>query len=302
MISFKEQFEQLNEKLITFGGKAYPSSGHVVLLVGGSGVGKGFISDNLLGIEGKVFDVDKLKSLAIRVPKLTAMIYDKFGVKPEDIDMKNPDHVSMLHNFLGKELELPDKTQTAFFSSMITTPADEKPNIIFDVTLRNLSKLTNISYSVSKLGYEKKNIHLVWVMNKLEIAQAQNKTRPRYVDPEIVINTHLGVSMSMHQILTMGSDLKKYMDGEIVLTFNQAGVDNKMIQSILPIGPKKGMDSDKLNKGGSYMKEATYIYLKRVGKNQLKPSSIDDIILRKMVDYVPKDARQSWKQWIKDAK
>ena len=50
------------EKLITFGGKAYPKYGHIVLMAGGAGSGKGFILSNLVGLEGKVFDVDELKT------------------------------------------------------------------------------------------------------------------------------------------------------------------------------------------------------------------------------------------------
>ncbi len=56
---------QIDEALITFGGKAYPKFGQVVILAGGAGSGKGFVNSNLLGIDGKVFDVDALNGLAI---------------------------------------------------------------------------------------------------------------------------------------------------------------------------------------------------------------------------------------------
>lgn len=41
MKSFKD-FTSLDEALITFGGKAYPKFGQVVILAGGAGSGKGF--------------------------------------------------------------------------------------------------------------------------------------------------------------------------------------------------------------------------------------------------------------------
>jgi hypothetical protein len=60
----------LNETLVTFGGKAYPKYGNVVLLGGGAGSGKGFVLSKLLGIEGKVFDVDALKTFILKNPSL----------------------------------------------------------------------------------------------------------------------------------------------------------------------------------------------------------------------------------------
>jgi len=44
MKSFNEFNEYLLEKLITFGGKAYPKFGNVVILAGGGGSGKGLYS------------------------------------------------------------------------------------------------------------------------------------------------------------------------------------------------------------------------------------------------------------------
>lgn len=62
MKSFKEylteEYELIMEKLITFGGKAYPRSGNIVIMAGGAGSGKGFVKDRLIGLEGYTFDVD----------------------------------------------------------------------------------------------------------------------------------------------------------------------------------------------------------------------------------------------------
>ena len=44
-----EQYEVLLEKLITFGGKAYPKFGNIVIMAGGAGSGKGFVKDKLVG-------------------------------------------------------------------------------------------------------------------------------------------------------------------------------------------------------------------------------------------------------------
>ena len=63
--------EDLMEKLITFGGKAYPKFGNIVIMAGGAGSGKGFVLNKLVGVEGKVFDVDELKRLASKTPAIS---------------------------------------------------------------------------------------------------------------------------------------------------------------------------------------------------------------------------------------
>jgi hypothetical protein len=55
-----EESQELLEKLITFGGQAYPKFGNIIIMAGGAGSGKGFVLGTLVGAEGKVFDVDEL--------------------------------------------------------------------------------------------------------------------------------------------------------------------------------------------------------------------------------------------------
>jgi len=284
--------QQINEKLITFAGKAYPQSGHVVIMAGGAASGKGFVQQNLLGIEGKTFDVDALKSLAIRMPKITKILKDKFDI--DKFDWRNSDHVSTLHIYLRDELGLVDKNEQKFFAAVAMAADDLKPNIIFDVTLRELQKLSSITSSVQKLGYKTENIHIIWVLNDIEIALKQNRDpdRERIVDDDILINTHIGVAMTMEQILSMDDTLKKYMDGDIILVFNKAGVDSTLIQAMDTTGEVS-------KSGGSYIKDANYVYLKKSGKAQLKMTDIRSEILMKMIDYVPAQIRSGWKMIAK---
>ena len=62
MKSFRELV--MNEKLITFGGKAYPKFGQVVILAGGAGSGKGFVKLIIDSnqIEAKFMYVSDIKS------------------------------------------------------------------------------------------------------------------------------------------------------------------------------------------------------------------------------------------------
>ena len=106
MLSFSDYFanqEQMiiSEKLMTFGGKAYPKFGNVVLVVGGAGSGKGFQLDKLVGIEGKVFDVDALKMLAIKSTVFAARVKEETGHDLKQFDMKVPENVSKIHDILS---------------------------------------------------------------------------------------------------------------------------------------------------------------------------------------------------------
>ena len=111
-------------------------------------------------------------------------------------------------------------------------------------------------------------------MNDIEVAQAQNAKRARTVPSEILINTHRGAANTMGDIINMGTRLKRYMDGDIVFAFNKVGVDAKLVKS---------------GKGGSYVKDANYFYVKRSGKNPLSIEKLDKSIRQKIKAYVPKN-------------
>lgn len=278
MLSFssfiEESFSDLSEALITFAGQAYPKFGNVIILAGGAGSGKGFIKDKLIGAEGYNFDVDALKSLAMRTPKLVERIKKEFGVDPSKLDLKKPDDVAKLHDIIGTALNLDDKRKQILFTSIMTAAPDRKPNLIFDVTLKDLRKLQNITHQVKNLGYDNEKIHIVWVINDIEIAKKQNAERSRQVPIEILINTHRGASFTMHDIVNMGNDLKKYMDGDIVFAFNKVKVDSEVAKS---------------DKGGMYIKDAKYFYVKRSGKSVDQEKLTADL-RAKISSYVPPSA------------
>ena len=268
--------QDLMEKLITFGGKAYPKFGNIVVMAGGAGSGKGFILSNLVGIEGKTFDVDELKKLASKTPAIQKRVKDELGVDILKLsqNLKDPENVGKLHDIIGIYLKTDKSKEKLFYRSVLTAPADRKPNIIFDMTFKELSKLEKVANDASKLGYDKKNIHIVWVVNDIEVAKAQNLKRERTVPTEILINTHRGAANTMGDIINMGNKLKKYMDGDIVFAFNKVGVDANLAKS---------------GKGGSYVKDANYFYVKRQGKPPTSVDKLDKEIRAKIKSYIPKD-------------
>jgi hypothetical protein len=267
--------EILLEKLITFGGKAYPNFGNVVIMAGGAGSGKGFVLDNLVGIEGKVMDVDALKTAAAKSPLIRKRVKAETGLDIEEIasDLKNPENVGKLHDIIANVLQLDTRKQKVLMRGILGAAPDRKPNLIFDTTLKDLQKLGNLSRMLTNVGYEKRNIHIVWVVNDIEVAKAQNLTRDRTVPAEILVNTHRGASQTMADIVNMGTTLKRYMDGDIVFAFNKIGVDSELKVS--------GND-------GSFLKDAKYFYAKKAGKPATPVGKMQKDIVAKISRYVPK--------------
>lgn len=271
MIKFKEY---LSEALIMFGGQKQTRFNQVVILAGGAGSGKGFVKENLLGLEGWSFDVDRLKELAIMSHKFAAAIKEKTGYDIKKFNLKKPEDVGKLHDILGTLYKIDKRYQRSEFRSILTADPRRKPNLIFDVTLKDISKLDGITRNVLKLGYDKKDIHIVWVVNDITIAQKQNRERDRVVPSDILLMTHEGAAFTMNKILGMGDRLNSYMDGMIWIAFNKVGVDSEYMSS---------------KNGGHYIKTANYVKVKERGKKSLKLEELSSRIYDKVMAYIPKD-------------
>lgn len=282
----EEQATELFEALIKLGGQAYPKFGNFVIMAGGAGSGKGFVLDKLVGVEGKVFDVDALKKAMIKSDKIVSNA-EKKGINLSRFrnkdTLRNPDNVSDLHAIAADDLKLPKRKEAAFVKSASSAAPDRKPNVIFDVTLKDFTKLEKLVALAGQMGYEKKNIHIVWVVNDIIVAMKQNRERDRVVHDHILMATHKGASLTMKQIIDSGSSLRKHMDGDIVFALNKTKVDNNYIGD----SPNKG------SKSGGYMKTADYIYIKRQGEAPMGSDQLSRDILSKIKEYVPTDAR--WK-------
>jgi len=270
-----EDAQELFEKLITFGGKAYPKFGNIVIMAGGAGSGKGFVLSNLVGVEGKVLDVDALKTMAAKAPLIRKKAKEELGKDLEYLskNLGNPENTAALHDIIGTYMKLDKRVNQALYTSAMFAAPDRKPNIIFDVTLKDLQKLQTITRQVSEIGYDKSNIHIVWVVNDIEVAKQQNLRRDRTVGTEILVNTHRGAANTMGDIINMGKSLRKYMDGDIIFAFNKVMVDSELVRS---------------GKGGSFVKDANFVYVKRQGKPPTPVDKLEADLKAKIKSYVPK--------------
>jgi hypothetical protein len=301
--SFKSFIEetQLDEALITFARERYPAFGHAVILAGGAGSGKGFVLDKLLGIEGKVFDVDQLKGMAMRAPGIIARVKKEHdGLDLSKLNLRDPDDVFTLHSVVGDSeaaggLDLPNKKEAAFTAAVALAAPDKKPNIIFDVTLKDINKVQKISKLVTKLGYAKEKIHIVWVVNDIKIAMKQNKERSRVVPEDILINTHRGVNNTINDLITQGS-LRTYMDGDLFFAFNNANVDTFWAKGE---GKKSGafMRQDDAGKAitakdkkqrKAVSRGADYVQVKKSGE-AVNTAALTKEVKRKLNHYTPRN-------------
>lgn len=285
-----EKDNLLSEALITLGGQAYPRFNQVAILAGGAGSGKGFVKSNLLGLEGKEFDVDELKKLAIKSNLFAQRVKKETGHDIKGFNLRVPENVSKIHEILDGVYNLKNKSYAITYQGILTAPEDRKPNLIFDMTMKNISSLESITRNLQEIGYKKSNIHIIWVVNDVNVAIEQNKQRDRVVPEEILIGTHEGVALTMRKILSMGDKLQKYMDGDIVLAFNKQKVDSTYTVRQDQLSNKSIWDSkNKKSKSvGKWVEKADYFYVKRKGKPQLDINKIGETIYNKIKDYVPK--------------
>jgi len=274
----EESMENLTEVLITFGNR--PKFNQVVLLAGGAGSGKGFITKKLMGIDAKTFDVDQIKSQIIAPPtkKINKKILDKYGVDVSKLNLRNPDDVKLLHQ-INDELGYSRKSQVNFFKN--TEELAKKnmlPNVIFDVTMKNEKKIMEVTHQVQMAGYKRENIHIIWIATPTETAIKQNKTRSRVVPEDILLATHNGVSANMNNLMKK-QKFQEYLDGFVYIVFNQKDIDNMIVSSGL---------------GGSYVKKALILTIKYRNKKSIAVSEIATKFINKLKQYVPKESQKAW--------
>jgi hypothetical protein len=268
----------LNEKLITYGNrKPY---GQVVFIAGGAGSGKGFAISNFLDSASfKIRDVDEMKKqlqVLNRLGKLDInSIMKKYGksIKPKDVDLinkiqdegfklqnlnlKNPDHVYALH-ILVKAIGIKDASLEKLLLGKDNP--DILPNILFDITAKDVTDITSVIPKLKAVGYQANNIHLTWVLTNYVTSLVNNNSRSRKVPDgsmgaeNIMLKTHEGASNTIWGLVTKA--LPKGMNGRIDVILNNpehtvfhTDADGKTIK-----GKVKGFKSLPLKKakGGIY--------------------------------------------------
>ena len=204
--SFK-QF--LIEKLILFShGKKY---GQIVIMCGGAGSGKGYAVNNFI-------ETDKFKQINVDQWKKEFLLLAKLKNKyPEikNLSLSNKNDVKFLHQFI-KKLGIKGKVFSLLFG--IPKNPEVLPNILFDITGKNVKDIISISDMAKKAGYKIENIHILYILTQWKMAYKRNLNRSRIVASSIFLCTHRGATATFQKILK--GSLNNYVDGAINIVLN----------------------------------------------------------------------------------
>lgn len=223
-----ESEELLEDRMVKYGGELAPKFGWCVIYVGGPGSGKGSSTSYLSRLQGDYYNVDDLKEIErmwqIRDPETGKPHADNFktpegekipvldkdgnqvykGGKPvfkdEFRNMGNSEFVSELHQEMKP---LSKKWKRSILANPENLKGrDRLPNIIFDITGDESSKIMEIVDKLKEFGYK---IAIIWVLSTAERAFRNNMNRDRRVDTDnVFIPKHLGVIDAIEDIFKSG--------------------------------------------------------------------------------------------------
>jgi len=267
MKSFKEF---LTEKQIQYNNNA--KYGQVVFFAGGAGSGKGFSVGHFINHSlFKIRDVDAIKTWALKMPEMI-----KKHPELKNFNMKNPEDVSKLHQIIKHE-KIPEKQMDALMSHGMLN-SDTLPNILFDITLKDLSEVDKYVPSLLKAGYKAENIHITWVLANYDVAIKQNAIRARTVSPEILTLTHNGVALTMKSLLS--GKLPHYINGSFTVILNDPDDVEWYDYS------KK----DYISRKDWIAKDFTYLTVKKSGQKMLPFEEMDKKIKETLLKWVLSNA------------
>lgn len=276
---------------------AYPKSDQVLIMAGGAGSGKSFILDKLLLFNGKVFNPDDTLELLLKYgrkypnSKLAKNFKNTEGKELRQINLKDSSEIELIYDFLSKTgLHL--NREAAFFKSVQNE--SQKPNIIFDIQMKSIDNIGYINEYAILGKYDPKNIHLVWVLNDVNIALNQNSSRNRNVDTSFLRKSHIGVAQTFNDLIKYTSKWQKIINGDIWIVFNKAGIDVHTVSSISKKTDADGKTSYTVNTHIDDKAEHPYfaVHMKERGKPAKSWDQIDKAILDKIKSYVPEEAQK----------
>jgi len=286
-------------------------------MAGGAGSGKGFAIDNFIDAAGfKVRDVDEMKKAVGKLDQLGKFSVDKWykkygkklsdkpvkggGLSPKahieefvlgkglsisDIskDLKNPNNVASLH-YIVDSMGLKDKWLISMLSGK--NNKETLPNLLFDITAKKVSSITDVIKPLIANGYDSKNIHLIWVLTNFHVAIQANKERDRMVPEDILLQTHEGAGKSMWSVMT--KILPKGLNGRIDVILNNRN-------ETVPYTDKDGKpikvepsQQNKLEKAQIVVKDFKSLPIKKQGGGVLPEKTWKMLLKSWILDNAPK--------------
>ncbi|MBT6071820.1 MAG: hypothetical protein HOH07_00025 [Euryarchaeota archaeon] len=289
MIKFTE-YSELNEKLILLSnGKKY---GQICFLAGGAGSGKGFAAANFMEKEKfKVRDVDEWKKTLLKMANVvkTPEKFDKGDIGPDkyaeikDLDLTKPNDVFKLHKFVDA-MGIKDKTLDLMLNNL--HKKEVLPNILFDITAKNINDIAKFMPRLLKAGYNPANIHLVWVLTNYQVSLKNNldPSRGRIVPEDIMFTSHGGAAQTMVDMI-QGTGKKIQLNGQIHVILNNR--ENTVYFSDPSGKNKERISSITGKKNSDVIKDFKYLTLKKRGKGMETQKSVQKQIYKWIVDNIP---------------
>lgn len=293
----KEAREFINEKLILFnGGKKY---GQIVFLAGGAGSGKGFAASQFMQADKfKIRDVDEMKKAFMKLDALTSKYPEIRG-----LDLRKPADVSKLHMFVdGKGIK--DKTLSLLLKDV---RQGRLPNIMFDITAKNLKSITGVLPSLLAAGYSPRDIHITWILTNYHVAVKNNAGRERVVPANILLDTHIGAAKTMSEIAFKNALPRTMVDGGVYVVLNNrentvvwekgsGATSNKDARAKLASGSKTSGEVIKSANPKAdfkmHVRDFTYMTLKKPGKTPLKSGDVT----AQLSSWINANAPDGWDQ------
>ena len=304
-------------------GKKY---GQIVFMAGGAGSGKGFAQEYFMEKNKfKVRDVDEWKRLFIELDKLFDRTSGKRGVKTQDndtgrrlqdFDLSDPRDVYDLHGML-KKYNIKSRTLENVLGDLRQERSGRLPNLLFDITFKDLVDITEVTPNLINVGYEPRNIHVVWVLANYHMAVARNASRSRVVPDDILLSTHEGAFNSMYSVMKNKANNLRDVDGDIIVILNNQEhtiffqddeeVTKKSLKTYrqtvqTPVAGDDNFDNARLStrvrdsKLGNIVpetrkrvvKDFLYVRLKNAGQKWRKESEINQDVLEWIKDNIPR--------------
>lgn len=175
-MKFLKKYRLFESKVIGFEDN---KQGNFVVVAGGPGSGKSFVSHNLINLKDyKYVNVDTLRELM---------------AKKLNLDLKNPeDNLKILK--MTYTTSDPRNRTIRFLKNFLKIEKNELPNIIFDAGGGQTDVIRTINSLAKELNYETTLVH---VKTDIDIALERNRKRERVLSDEMVIDYHDRVKKSI---------------------------------------------------------------------------------------------------------
>ena len=271
MLSFHNYITEqyLEEKLILYNqGKKY---GQIVFLAGGAGSGKGFAISHFMEKEKfKIRDVDEWKKAYLKLAEIKKQFSELKGLQ-----LSNPKDVYKLHMFV-KEKGIKNRSLDLLLRDK---NFDRLPNIMFDITMKDASDITDVLPKLLDAGYNPKDIHLTWVLTNYAIAIQNNRNRERVVPEDIMLLSHEGAATSMYNVIK--GKIPRGLNGGVRVILNNR-------ENTIPYVDPETKKMVKTKQGDILVKDFTYLTFKKEGRSVAPERDIKGQLMQWIASNVPK--------------